>query len=49
MMEEKSHKWIYITLIVVIVALMVAGVALYRDQKGVQGGPCQGQGADQPS
>ena len=33
MMEEKSHKWIYITLIVVIVALMVAGVALYRDQK----------------
>jgi hypothetical protein len=33
MMEEKSHKWIYITLIVVIVALMVAGALLYRDQK----------------
>ena len=33
MMEEKSHKWIYITLIVVIVALMVAGAVLYRDQK----------------
>jgi hypothetical protein len=32
-MEEKSHKWIYITIVVVIVALMVAGVALYRDQK----------------
>lgn len=29
-MEEKSHTWIYVTLVVVIVALMVAGVALYR-------------------
>jgi hypothetical protein len=32
-MEEKSHKWVYITLIVVIVALMIAGAVLYRDQK----------------
>ncbi len=32
-MEEKSHKWVYVTLIVVIVALMVVGAVLYRDQK----------------
>ena len=32
-MEEKSHKWVYITIVVVIVALMVAGVALYRQEK----------------
>jgi hypothetical protein len=32
-MEEKSHKWIYIGLVVIIVGLMVAGVALYRDEK----------------
>jgi hypothetical protein len=32
-MQEKSHTWIYVTLAVVIVALMVTGVALYREQK----------------
>ena len=32
-MEEKSHKWVYITIVVVIVALMVAGVALFRQEK----------------
>lgn len=32
-MQEKSHTWVYITIIVVIVALMVAGAVLYRDQK----------------
>jgi hypothetical protein len=32
-MQEQSHRWVYITIIVVIVALMVAGAALYRDQK----------------
>ena len=32
-MQEKSHKWVYITIIIVIVALMVAGVALYRQEK----------------
>ncbi len=32
-MEEKSHKWIYITLIVVVAALMVAGAVLYSEQK----------------
>jgi hypothetical protein len=32
-MEEKSHRWIYIGLGVIIVGLMVAGVALYRDEK----------------
>jgi hypothetical protein len=32
-MEEKSHKWIYVIIIVVIVALMVAGALLYRDVK----------------
>ena len=33
MMEEKSHKWVYVTIIVVIVALMVAGVVVIRDVK----------------
>ncbi len=33
-MQEKSHTWVYVTIIVVIVALMVAGVVLYRDVKG---------------
>jgi hypothetical protein len=33
MQEERSHRWIYITIVVVIVALMVAGVALHREQK----------------
>ena len=32
-MEEKSHKWVYIVIVVAIVALMVAGVLLYRDEK----------------
>ena len=32
-MQEKSHKWVYIVIIVVIVALMVAGVVLWRDVK----------------
>jgi hypothetical protein len=32
-MHEKSHTWVYVTIAVVIVALMVAGVVLYRDQK----------------
>jgi hypothetical protein len=32
-MQEKSHKWIYITIIIVIVALMVAGVLLYDQEK----------------
>jgi hypothetical protein len=32
-MQEKSHKWIYITLAVVIVALMVAGVLVYHQEK----------------
>jgi hypothetical protein len=32
-MEEKSHKWVYIVIVVVIVALMIAGVALWRDVK----------------
>lgn len=30
-MQEKSHTWVYITIIVVIVALMVAGVVTIRD------------------
>src|SRR5690606_30091612 len=29
----KSHKWVYAGLVVVIVALMIAGVALWREQK----------------
>jgi hypothetical protein len=32
-MEEKSHKWIYIGLAVIIVGLMVIGVSLHQDQK----------------
>ena len=32
-MQEKSHKWVYITIVVVIVALMVAGAILYHDEK----------------
>ena len=32
-MQEKSHKWIYVAIVVVIVALMVAGVALWREQE----------------
>jgi hypothetical protein len=32
-MQEKSHKWVYITIAVVIVALMVAGVLLYHQEK----------------
>jgi hypothetical protein len=32
-MQEKSHKWVYITIIVVIVALMVAGAVTYRQEK----------------
>ena len=32
-MTEKSHKWVYIVIVVAIVALMVAGVVLYRDVK----------------
>jgi hypothetical protein len=32
-MQEKSHKWVYIIIAVVIVALMVAGVVLYQDQE----------------
>ncbi len=32
-MQEKSHKWVYITIVVVIVALMVAGAVLYHDEK----------------
>ena len=43
-MEEKSHKWVYIVIVVAIVALMVAGVVLYRDEKADQGGARQGEG-----
>ena len=32
-MQEKSHKWVYIVIVVAIVALMVAGVVLWRDVK----------------
>lgn len=32
-MQEKSHRWIYITLAAVIVALMIVGVARYRQEK----------------
>jgi hypothetical protein len=31
-MQEKSHRWIYVAFVVVIVALMIAGVALRREQ-----------------
>ena len=30
-MQEKSHTWVYVTISVVIVALMVAGVVVIRD------------------
>lgn len=30
---EKSHKWVYVAIVVAIVALMVAGVATYRHEK----------------
>ena len=43
-MQEKSHKWVYITIIVVIVALMVAGAVLYRDQKETKEAQRQGEG-----
>jgi hypothetical protein len=32
-MQEKSHKWVYIVIIVVILALMVAGALLYHQEK----------------
>jgi hypothetical protein len=32
-MQEKSHKWVYIVIVIVIVALMVAGALMYHDQK----------------
>ena len=32
-MQEKSHKWVYIVIVIVIAALMVAGVVLWRDVK----------------
>jgi hypothetical protein len=32
-MEERSHKWVYVALAVVIVVLMIAGVALWREQE----------------
>lgn len=32
-MQEQSHKWVYIVIVVVIVALMVAGVLLYDQEK----------------
>jgi hypothetical protein len=32
-MQEKSHVWVYVALVVVIVALMIAGVALWREQE----------------
>ena len=32
-MQEKSHKWVYITIVVVIVALMVAGALMYHQEK----------------
>jgi hypothetical protein len=31
--QEKSHTWVHVTLVVVIVALMIAGVALWSEQK----------------
>ena len=48
-MHEKSHKWVYIVIIVAIVALMIAGVALYHDVKADQGGARQGQGVHRPA
>ena len=35
-MHEKSHAWVYIVIVVVIVALMVAGVATFRQEKDTQ-------------
>ena len=32
-MQERSHKWVYIAIVVAIVALMIAGVALWREQE----------------
>ena len=32
-MQEKSHKWVYITVVVVIIALMVAGALMYHQEK----------------
>jgi hypothetical protein len=31
--EEKSHKWVYIVIVIAILALMVAGALMYHDQK----------------
>ena len=31
--QEKSHTWVYIVIVVAIVALMVAGALMYHDQK----------------
>ena len=31
--QEKSHTWVYIVIVVVILAAMVTGAALYHDQK----------------
>jgi len=35
-MQEKSHMWVYIVIAVVIVALMAAGVATFRQEKDSQ-------------
>jgi hypothetical protein len=35
-MQEKSHKWVYIVIVVVIVALMIAGAVLYHDEKATK-------------
>jgi len=35
-MQEKSHTWVYVIVIVVVVALMVAGVALYDHGKNTR-------------
>jgi hypothetical protein len=32
-MEERSHTWVYIVIVVAIVALMVAGALVYEDQQ----------------
>ena len=31
--QEKSHTWVFVALVVVIVALLIAGVALWREQE----------------
>ena len=36
MMQEKSHKWVYITIVVVILVAMVVGAVLYHDQKATK-------------